>query len=227
MWHIWTMIGIALAVSLDSFSAGVTYGLRRIRIPISSILIIAGCSGLSIFLTMVIGDQISLWLSPQMEKWIGATILILLGCWTLFHYITRNEQDREDIDNGQNGQVDMSAAQVIDPKVWIWELPKWGLVIQILKKPTTADMDHSGSINAAEAILLGIALSLDSLGAGLGVALLGYSPFTVAGLITLMCGIFLRFGMWIGFRFQYNGFGDFISYLPGIILIVLGLFRIW
>ncbi|TCP69044.1 sporulation membrane protein YtaF [Baia soyae] len=225
MWHIWTMIGLAFAVSLDSFSAGITYGLRKIRIPFGSILIIAGCSGLSIFLTMAIGDQIGLWLSPQMEKWIGATILILLGCWTLYQYMTRLKEDREEIDNGQEGVL--VAAQVIDPKVWIWELPKWGLVIQILKKPTTADMDHSGSINATEAILLGIALSLDSLGAGLGVALLGYSPFIVAGLITLMCGIFLRCGMWIGFRFQYNRFSDLVSYLPGIILIVLGLFRIW
>ncbi|SFX59288.1 putative sporulation protein YtaF [Thermoactinomyces sp. DSM 45891] len=220
MWHIWTMIGVAFAVSLDSFSAGVTYGLRRIRIPISSILIIAGCSGLSIFLTMLIGDQISAWLSPQMEKWIGATILILLGGWTLFHYLTRNEQD-----NGPEDEV--LVAQAIDPKIWIWELPKWGLVIQVLKKPTTADIDHSGSINATEAILLGMALSLDSLGAGLGVALLGYSPFVVLGLITLMCGMFLHIGMWIGFRFQYNRFSSVVSYLPGILLIVLGMARIW
>ncbi|SDZ12626.1 sporulation membrane protein YtaF [Thermoactinomyces sp. DSM 45892] len=220
MWHIWTMIGVAFAVSLDSFSAGVTYGLRRIRIPISSILIIAGCSGLSIFLTMLVGDQMSVWLSPQMEKWIGASILILLGCWTFFHYLTRNEQD--------NGQEEADpVTQAIDPKIWIWELPKWGLVIQILKKPTTADIDHSGSINATEAILLGIALSLDSLGAGLGVALLGYSPFAVLGLITLMCGVFLRLGMWIGFHFQYNRFRNVVLYLPSILLIILGLVRIW
>ena len=36
---------LALAVSLDSFGAGLNYGLRNIKIPIGSILIIALCSG--------------------------------------------------------------------------------------------------------------------------------------------------------------------------------------
>lgn len=224
MWHIWTMIGLALAVSLDSFGAGTTYGLRKIRIPLCSILIIAGCSGVSIFISMMIGSQIAMWLSPDMGSWIGAGILILLGCWTLFHYMTNKEQDGVE---ERSGQVEVLIEQEVDPKVWTWELPKWGLVIQILKKPTTADMDRSGSINATEAILLGIALSLDSLGAGLGAALLGYSPLLISSIITIMCGVFLRLGMWTGFHFQQNRFRDFFSYLPGVILIVMGLLRIW
>lgn len=224
MWHIWTMIGLALAVSLDSFGAGTTYGLRRIRIPLSSILIIAGCSGVSIFCSMVVGNWIALWLSPHMGSRIGAGILILLGCWTLFHYMTNKEQDRVE---ERSGQVEVLVEHVGDPKIWTWELRKWGLVIQILKKPTTADMDHSGSINATEAILLGIALSLDSLGAGLGAALLGYPPLLISCIITIMCGVFLRLGMWTGFRFQQNRFRDFFSYVPGVILIIMGLLRIW
>ena len=37
---------LALAVSLDSFSVGFTYGLRKMRIPFKSIMIIACCSAL-------------------------------------------------------------------------------------------------------------------------------------------------------------------------------------
>ena len=48
-------------------------------------------------------------------------------------------------------------------------------MIQILRKPTVADFDKSGTISAGEA-LLGIALSVDSFGAGIGASLLGMHP---------------------------------------------------
>ena len=49
-------------------------------------------------------------------------------------------------------------------------------MIQILRKPTVADFDKSGTISAGEALLLGIALSVDSFGAGIGASLLGMHP---------------------------------------------------
>ena len=54
-----------------------------------------------------------------------------------------------------------------EEKVWKLEIASLGLVIQILRKPTVADFDKSGTISAGEALLLGIALSVDSFGAEL------------------------------------------------------------
>ncbi|WP_372636321.1 manganese efflux pump, partial [Cohnella sp.] len=46
-----SLLLLALAVSLDGFGVGVTYGLRGIRVPWVSIAIIAACSGLMLFIS--------------------------------------------------------------------------------------------------------------------------------------------------------------------------------
>ena len=53
-----------------------------------------------------------------------------------------------------------------------WEIRSLGVVIHILKKPTRADFDRSGIITGLEALFLGVALSLDAFGAGIGAAML-------------------------------------------------------
>ena len=42
----------------------------------------------------------------------------------------------------------------------------------------SADIDKSGVINGIEAVLLGFALSIDAFGAGIGAAILGFSPIS-------------------------------------------------
>lgn len=63
-------------------------------------------------------------------------------------------------------------------------------------------MDNSGSISAQEAMWLGIALSLDAFGAGLGAALLGFPTLWTALIIALFSGAFLSLGMKVGLRFS-------------------------
>lgn len=52
---------------------------------------------------------------------------------------------------------------------------------------------------AKEAILLGIALTLDATSAGFGAAMIVYSPFTTAMLVALMNGLLVFFGIKLGF----------------------------
>ena len=59
-------------------------------------------------------------------------------------------------------------------KVYRFEIRAFGFVVQILKTPTLADFDRSGRITGMEAFVLGVALSLDSLGAGIGIGVLGF-----------------------------------------------------
>lgn len=63
--HVVTLLLLAFAVSLDGFGVGVTYGLRQIRIPGLSILIIAGCSGIIILLSMLFGQWMADYISPH------------------------------------------------------------------------------------------------------------------------------------------------------------------
>lgn len=68
----------------------------------------------------------------------------------------------------------------------------------VLTRPKEADLDKSGIISINESILLGFALALDAFGAGIGAAMLGYSPLITALLTAGMSGLFLFSGIMFG-----------------------------
>lgn len=222
MWTGISVFFLAFAVSLDSFGVGVTYGLRNIRIPFLSILVISCFSGGMILLSMFVGHGLATWLSPVAAKHIGAGILIGIGLWSLWqvrkHSIAEEFKIREKSDAHQ--------LQPYPVKVFRIQIKALGLVIQILKTPMVADQDRSGTISPSEAVLLGTALSLDAFGAGLGASLLGYAPALTVLLIAGMGGLLLLLGMKVGFRFSRLPRMELFSLLPGILLMTIGLLRL-
>jgi putative Mn2+ efflux pump MntP len=238
--HLLSLLLLAFAVSLDGFGVGVTYGLRHIRIPVISVLIIAVFSGFVIWLSMQAGTVLTGFLSPAAAQLLGALILIGIGTWALAqfwrsrkreqergHETGQDGDDRNDFDYRSEGQLlgsNPSLASV--STIWRIELRRLGLVIHILRAPQAADVDRSGIISASEAVLLGCALSLDAFGAGLGAAMIGYSPLMTAILIAFASGLFLLSGLRIGLKYaDWQGMKA-LSVLPGLILILMGITRL-
>lgn len=201
---------LAFAVSLDSFSVGLTYGLRKIRIPLISILIISGCSAVILFFAMGVGHFLERLFSTRMAESLGGLILIVLGAWVLFQFF-RPEKVTEPTD--------------IEGTIINFEIKSLGVVIQILKKPLSADFDQSGVITGVEAFMLGLALSLDAFGAGIGAAMLGYSPLILAASVTVMSSLFVFLGMRLGGIFAQYEWVQKFSFIPGVILIIIGLLK--
>ncbi|MBH5318483.1 MntP/YtaF family protein [Paenibacillus sp. GSMTC-2017] len=237
------MVVLAFAVSLDGFGVGVTYGLRKIRIPFLSVFIIACCSGFIIWLSMQAGGWLSGFISESAAKLIGALILIVIGCWALLQLMRSrgNDEAESEIEIEQHRNAQLSNADVQDlnchatvsadtptqaTPVILLELKRLGLVIQILRTPQAADVDRSGIISASEAIMLGVALSLDALGAGLGAALLGLPSLITAVVIALSSALFLVSGTSLGFRFAAKRGMQALSFLPGILLIMMGIMKL-
>jgi len=200
-------------VSLDSFSVGVTYGLRKVIIPVFSTIIISIASATMILLSMQIGVWIQYFLSPNVANFVGAIILISIGIWSIIQVFRQKDEDNE------------QELHVNETKVLVIELKKIGLVIQILKKPMKADIDQSGSISSIEAIFLGLALSLDAFGAGIGASLIGFKPFVTALTIAGMSGLFILIGIKVGFLFSEFKWLKKFTIIPGIILILMGFIR--
>ncbi|ANE49096.1 membrane protein [Paenibacillus swuensis] len=223
MFPILSLALLALAVSMDGFGVGVMYGLRKIRIPLLSIIIISVCSGLIIFISMQVGVLVLQWITPMTAEVVGASILLGLGVWSL---IQMSMQKTDDIQPAAGpptpaGDVDAEKQTVLHV-----ELKRLGIIIQILRKPSVADIDRSGNISASEATLLGIALSLDALGAGIGAALVGFHPIITSGLIALASGTFIYCGLRVGFIFSDAAWIRRISFIPGCILILMGLLKL-
>lgn len=224
-----SMLLIALAVSLDGFGVGVTYGLRKIRIPVLSTFVIALCSGIVIFASMQAGVWLSQYVDPYWAKVLGSIILIAIGSWAVWQFVWQQRNDAKQPPAQQNDSDLFRVApnkQRRPREVLYIEIKRLGLVIQILRSPSIADIDRSGNISVYEAVLLGTALSLDALGAGLGAALLGLTPWVMAVVIVLASGIFLNAGMLAGLRFSGGKRMKSISLLPGIVLIIMGILKL-
>ncbi len=88
-----------------------------------------------------------------------------------------------------------------------------------------ADIDRSGNINGIEPLLIGLALSLDSFGAGIGVSMLGASPFITSVFVFGLTFLFLLCGVNIGKYFANIKGLKKMSFLPGCILIFIGIWK--
>jgi putative sporulation protein YtaF len=206
-----SIILLALAVSLDSFSVGFTYGLRKMRIPFKSIVIIACCSAMTLTIAMSIGHLLQRFLSPVFAEKMGGIILIILGVWVIYQFF-RSEKEKDILPH---------------EKVIInLEIKSLGLVIHILKKPMSADFDKSGTITGVEAIMLGLALSLDAFGAGIGAVMLGFSPGYLALAVALLSSLLVFFGIKLGSYLSQITWLQKFSFLPGVLLIIIGVWKI-
>lgn len=203
-----TLLLLACAVSLDSFMVAFTYGLRQMKLSYRSIVLIGGISGIVFMGAMALGDWIASFLSIESAEMFGGSLLVLIGVWVLISFF-RSESSHEKI----------------EPYEIKFEIKSLGIVIQILKKPMMADIDQSGNIAGIEVFILGMALSLDSLGAGIGAALIGLPVLFSAIGIGLATSLFLTLGLKSGGILSGLQGLQRLSFLPGLILIIIGIVK--
>lgn len=202
------LLFIVIAVSLDGFGVGISYGMRKIRMSITALFIIMFCSGFIVLTSMSIGHVVRLFVSEKLTSMFGSIILIFLGLFVLFSVIRTkiNEEKNNVKEERQQGKL--------------------GHFKSVISEPHRADKDQSGTISAPEALILGIALALDAFGAGFGAAMLGYSPIVTTILIASMSGIFVFSGMKIGYLLAKNVVVARLIYIPPILLICIGLYNL-
>ncbi|ABO50125.1 protein of unknown function DUF204 [Desulforamulus reducens MI-1] len=209
-----TLVVFALALNMDALGTGVAYGIRKIRIPFLSLLIISGMSVLTIIFSMTAGQMVSKLISPAFAHRLGGILLLLVGIWILIQSIKDAKQDNlEDL-----AEFERTVMQI--------RIKSLGLVIHILREPSKADLDKSGVISAREALLLGIALSMDAFGAGFAVSMFGFSTALTAVVVGIGHILMTYAGLVLGKYFAYSSLGRQLALVPGCILILLGLFKI-
>ncbi|MBC7324788.1 MAG: sporulation membrane protein YtaF [Moorella sp. (in: Bacteria)] len=200
---------LALAVSLDGLGVGLAFGLRQIKLPWFSLILVSLVSMLTSFLSMAAGHLIAIVFNPALAGHLGAGILLTLGLViTLEAYLKKPG----------SGQAEVTLIKL--------RLSRLGLVIQILKEPSRADLDFSGSISGREALALGLALALDALGTGVGAAAAGFSLFLTPLLIGCCQLLLVEAGLLLGRRWQLEKLGWRRAAIPGLILIAIGLWRL-
>lgn len=201
----------ALAISSDGFMVGVAYGINKIRIPIISRVVIALASTLAVTGSMILGKGISCFISPVMAKTIGALMIIIIALYFILQAI---RQKICSLDHDEE-----------DPLISL-NINSLGIIIQILKKPATADFDSSGEISLKEAFFLGLALAMDALGAGVGLALAGMNILLTAVSAGMLKFILISSGMVVGRKIRCENTQGLAPLLTGLILLAIGIIEI-
>ncbi|MCA0969846.1 sporulation membrane protein YtaF [Halobacillus litoralis] len=187
-----------LAVSIDSFGIGCVLGMQNVRIHLRSIALIAVLSGVMFLISSYSGHLLLLFISAEYVERIGAIALIIIGTYFLWQYFKKPSPDEEK-----------------EP----WLHPE-----RVLHDPLVADVDRSGGIVGKEVWFLGVALSLDTIGAGISGAFIGMPPLFTAVLITLSTCLMLFTGVTCGAKWSEKA--ESVSILPGVLLIIIGLIKL-
>ncbi len=213
---IFSILLIAISLSLDAFGAGITYGMRKIKIPLASKLIICFMSVLYSGIALIAGKAAHRILPPAAASISGAVILAAMGAYIILQtFLKREEGVKEKTCTEKRKLLEIAVKSL-------------GITIQVIRNPDKGDIDSSGVIDMREALLLGFALSVDAIGVGIGSALAGISslfiPFA-AGIFQLL---FLQGGTRLGKRLGESSRVNkkVLSVVPGVLLITMALIRI-
>lgn len=209
---------LAMSLSLDALGVGIAYGLRRIKIPLLPKLVICFFSILYSEAALMLGKSLSMAIPPLAGKLIGITILLGMGVWIIIQALVKKENP-----SLNEAYVNKEVTLI---KIVIKSL---GITIQVIKDPKEGDIDRSGTIDIKESVLLGLALSVDAIGVGIGSALAGFSSSLIPFAIGLFQLGFLYIGAYFGEKFALIGSINkkVLSLLPGILLISLAIIRIY
>lgn len=203
---------LGLAVSIDGFVAGIAYGLKNIGMPFTSLSIVGLVAGICTAIAMAMAYLVGQFINTDVAIAIGALLLIILGLWSLFQqYITKDIASYE-----MDGEV---TARKLTFSIG-------RLVISIMAKPETADVDKLGIISSLEAVFLGFAVGADAMVGTFAAALMGPLPFytpLAIGVIHMLC---IATGFYSSKKFISERMKKRFPYLPGALLILLGILRL-
>lgn len=200
---------LVFLMSLDSLLACVSCGVRQIAIPWRSSVVIAGVGTTCLLFSFGLSRLLSWLLPPMLFHWISCGALLAIALLCLFDEAARRLSAR-------------LAARCHPLRL---RLQKIGIVLEVYAESTKADQDHSGALSPAEALVLSLPLSLDSLLTGLSITV---TPCTAVLLLlfSFICGLCaVRFGAWIGKKLRHAA-GQYANFLGGLALLLIAVCKL-
>lgn len=110
------------------FWSGNNLWAEKIRIPLVSTVIIAGCSGAVLYMGMCMGKFFSALFSPVFTQALGAVLLIVLGLWIILQGEKNLKETNED-------EIRSQSPSCLSIKTWTFQIKRLGLVVKVLKTP--------------------------------------------------------------------------------------------
>ncbi len=211
--HLATILLLAVSSNLDNVGVGTSYGIRKINIPFTSNLLIAGITSTGTILSILLGQTIYLFLSENAATLLGGGIIIAAGIWVIFQ--------EKVMHRGREPQEEPRLAAETG-------LSRFGFrqIVLILDHPLLADWDFSGHIDLKEATALACGLTLNNIPNGVGAGLLGLSALIMTSAVFVVSILTIWFGIFCG-HVGIRWLGKSAGLIAGLILIGVGLCEIF
>ncbi|MDP7979894.1 manganese efflux pump [Bacillus sp. WLY-B-L8] len=185
---------IGIASNLDNAGVGIAYGIRKIHISWSNNFIIAFFGFFFTLLAGFFGNWLSLFISSAAANTIGAIVLGSIGVLVLCQPLLSKE-------GGERKQSNV--------------------LMRILRNPEAADFDGSKTIGFSEAIVLGVALSINNIAGGFDAGVTNLNLWITAiisGCFSFLC---VRFCSYIGKKYLALYLGKWATIIAGALLIII------
>lgn len=194
------------AVSIDSLTAGLTYGAGRVHIKLPAYLILVCIPAAFIAVANRVGSYISLFLPESVLPFISFFLLMLLGLSKLSESLIRS----------------MARRHPSLVRNWGCTIKQINIIFTVYLSPENANQEDLQVLSPKEALLLSLALSLDSVLVGMAFTA-GTIPlialFVLAALFNLLL---FSIGYGLGYLI-YSALHVDLSWLSGLFLLILAL----
>jgi len=189
----------SVSSNLDNVVIGLAYGIKKIKIGITSNLIIATVTSTGTFLSMLVGVYILKFLPHAISNILGASVIIILGVYFVIQSII------ELVNSSKSNELALKN------------------ISDMITYAEKSDLDSSGDINMKEALIVAFGLTFNNVGTGVAASITGVSiQFTV--ICTFILSILtIIFGEAVGNHVLGKFFGKYAPLFSGILLIILGI----
>jgi len=204
MYHLFYILVISLANNLDNIGVRIAYSIRGIKISVPINVWISVITFIISGFAAYSGALITGVLSKQLASVVSMVLLSGIGLWIMIEPYMKTNHD--DLDENQQ-----------EAKTNFWH---------VFTNPSKADRDNSKHIDFKEATVLGVALSINNIGGGLGAGMIGLNSFWVGFFSALISFIALWAGNYITDYFTKWNIGNKATVVAGIALILIGIEQI-
>ncbi|EIT86961.1 sporulation protein YtaF [Fictibacillus macauensis ZFHKF-1] len=199
-----TVLLLSISSSIDNFGVGISYGIRKIKVGFVANGIISAIAFVFSMVGIYSGRFLADLFPGTTAEIIATAFLFVIGIRIIMLTFPPKKEKQ---------QTDESVT---------------GVITGYLHSPEKADLDQSGEIGFYEAIVLGIAISMNALTNGLGAGLMNVSPLA----LSLISALFSFGSIWLGVALGSKianitigkwSIGQFSTALSGVILLGIAL----
>lgn len=188
----------ALSANIDSFILGISLGSKKTKISLTQNLIIGLITFSGTTAALLLGKQTFHILPLSLTRWIGNLLLILLGCYYVFQSFRHS---------------DLFSC----------------ITHSIADTDTNPDTNTLSThfLPFREGIFIGLTLSINNFGIGIGAGISGFSLLPTALCSLFFSIIFLSLGNKLGIHWISPASNWPADFLCGIILMILGIYEVF